>query len=104
SRRHTRFSRDWSSDVCSSDLIAIRVVDGAVAQLARIREGAALPGPFPGPGLDAAATAAQVQGQFAAAVAGIARGQQRAGGFEGEQGNGEAGHRKAEGRGQGLAS
>src|SRR5690606_40728672 len=22
-RRHTRFSRDWSSDVCSSDLIAI---------------------------------------------------------------------------------
>src|SRR5690606_39893780 len=27
-RRHTRFSRDWSSDVCSSDLIA--VVDGEV--------------------------------------------------------------------------
>src|SRR5690606_41080731 len=25
--RHTRFSRDWSSDVCSSDL-AIRVIDG----------------------------------------------------------------------------
>src|SRR5690606_40636639 len=23
-RRHTRFSRDWSSDVCSSDLITIR--------------------------------------------------------------------------------
>src|SRR5690606_40480194 len=23
-RRHTRFSRDWSSDVCSSDLTAIR--------------------------------------------------------------------------------
>src|SRR5690606_20733501 len=23
-RRHTRFSRDWSSDVCSSDLIATR--------------------------------------------------------------------------------
>src|SRR5690606_41209980 len=22
--RHTRFSRDWSSDVCSSDLICIR--------------------------------------------------------------------------------
>src|SRR5690606_39348868 len=22
-RRHTRFSRDWSSDVCSSDLIAL---------------------------------------------------------------------------------
>src|SRR5207302_7272297 len=25
-RRHTRFSRDWSSDVCSSDLV--RVPDG----------------------------------------------------------------------------
>src|SRR5690606_40601178 len=24
-RRHTRFSRDWSSDVCSSDLIAAPV-------------------------------------------------------------------------------
>src|SRR5690606_39739695 len=23
-RRHTRFSRDWSSDVCSSDLVAIK--------------------------------------------------------------------------------
>src|SRR5690606_39433664 len=23
-RRHTRFSRDWSSDVCSSDLVANR--------------------------------------------------------------------------------
>src|SRR5690606_41162741 len=23
-RRHTRFSRDWSSDVCSSDLVATR--------------------------------------------------------------------------------
>src|SRR5690606_39624761 len=23
-RRHTRFSRDWSSDVCSSDLVVIR--------------------------------------------------------------------------------
>src|SRR5690606_39772159 len=22
-RRHTRFSRDWSSDVCSSDLVAL---------------------------------------------------------------------------------
>src|SRR5690606_39724319 len=27
-RRHTRFSRDWSSDVCSSDLL---VVGGAAA-------------------------------------------------------------------------
>src|SRR5690606_39979883 len=26
-RRHTRFSRDWSSDVCSSDLVHARVSD-----------------------------------------------------------------------------
>src|SRR5690606_40976325 len=44
-RRHTRFSRDWSSDVCSSDLgqaianlyaslqMGIAVVDSAVAGL-----------------------------------------------------------------------
>src|SRR5690606_40080279 len=24
-RRHTRFSRDWSSDVCSSDLAGLRI-------------------------------------------------------------------------------
>src|SRR5690606_40190142 len=24
-RRHTRFSRDWSSDVCSSDLLGINI-------------------------------------------------------------------------------
>src|SRR5690606_39472799 len=34
SRRHTRFSRDWSSDVCSSDLLpdagGARVVAGGV--------------------------------------------------------------------------
>src|SRR5690606_39545056 len=28
-RRHTRFSRDWSSDVCSSDLLAVvELLDG----------------------------------------------------------------------------
>src|SRR5690606_39598770 len=27
-RRHTRFSRDWSSDVCSSDLIEIQTRSG----------------------------------------------------------------------------
>src|SRR5690606_40413975 len=26
-RRHTRFSRDWSSDVCSSDLLATRTAE-----------------------------------------------------------------------------
>src|SRR5690606_40220153 len=31
-RRHTRFSRDWSSDVCSSDLITIaRVAEASVS-------------------------------------------------------------------------
>src|SRR5690606_40996337 len=35
-RRHTRFSRDWSSDVCSSDLgwmLLIFVVTGVVSSL-----------------------------------------------------------------------
>src|SRR5690606_39814902 len=26
-RRHTRFSRDWSSDVCSSDLVWMRMLE-----------------------------------------------------------------------------
>src|SRR5690606_40269231 len=30
-RRHTRFSRDWSSDVCSSDLGALTPRQGAVS-------------------------------------------------------------------------
>src|SRR5690606_40692877 len=29
-RRHTRFSRDWSSDVCSSDLKAVDHFDNAI--------------------------------------------------------------------------
>src|SRR5690606_40726131 len=29
-RRHTRFSRDWSSDVCSSDLYGSRGTNGVV--------------------------------------------------------------------------
>src|SRR5690606_31437029 len=37
-RRHTRFSRDWSSDVCSSDLLTAdvevgQVYDGSVLRL-----------------------------------------------------------------------
>src|SRR5690606_41089528 len=35
-RRHTRFSRDWSSDVCSSDLQV--VVSGATAAVERAVE------------------------------------------------------------------
>src|SRR5690606_39400903 len=48
-RRHTRFSRDWSSDVCSSDLVALGlnavsdghhvvVAPGAVDLAAALRE------------------------------------------------------------------
>src|SRR5690606_41186473 len=48
-RRHTRFSRDWSSDVCSSDLeegremIAVAIADQALiadldANAARLRQ------------------------------------------------------------------
>src|SRR5690606_40089885 len=32
-RRHTRFSRDWSSDVCSSDLDTTRLTLAALASL-----------------------------------------------------------------------
>src|SRR5690606_39693925 len=31
-RRHTRFSRDWSSDVCSSDLDEVAVYDPNIGQ------------------------------------------------------------------------
>src|SRR5687768_18178601 len=36
-RRHTRCSRDWSSDVCSSDLVAKRV-DGVMTPLGPAQE------------------------------------------------------------------
>src|SRR5690606_40781309 len=35
-RRHTRFSRDWSSDVCSSDLIPVQTEFLAVKGLERM--------------------------------------------------------------------
>src|SRR5690606_40833782 len=35
-RRHTRFSRDWSSDVCSSDLLLTGITHWAAAALAVI--------------------------------------------------------------------
>src|SRR3712207_9525221 len=38
-RRHTRYWRDWSSDVCSSDLVATRAA-GLAGELARIAIGA----------------------------------------------------------------
>src|SRR5690606_4091673 len=48
-RRHTRFSRDWSSDVCSSDLPPYRktasiVRESAVRRDLRHARGAAMPG------------------------------------------------------------
>src|SRR5690606_39906291 len=32
-RRHTRFSRDWSSDVCSSDLIPVTDAEATVMEV-----------------------------------------------------------------------
>src|SRR2546421_5046253 len=44
-RRHTRSDRDWSSDVCSSDLLRLRTDD-------RRREGRQLTGEAGGGGID----------------------------------------------------
>src|SRR5690606_2177636 len=41
-RRHTRFSRDWSSDVCSSDLVAARGRAGDAGRPAHARPVAGL--------------------------------------------------------------
>src|SRR5207302_3943348 len=38
-RRHTRFSRDWSSDVCSSDLAAMSVIWGVPYLLIKVAVG-----------------------------------------------------------------
>src|SRR5690606_40357940 len=35
-RRHTRFSRDWSSDVCSSDLTHLEQLAGITELLGRV--------------------------------------------------------------------
>src|SRR5690606_11056717 len=46
-RRHTRFSRDWSSDVCSSDLDGVRMrgyIDLVLQDLVRDVKTGALPG------------------------------------------------------------
>src|SRR5690606_40561084 len=44
-RRHTRFSRDWSSDVCSSDLTSIDLRPDRLLQTMRERR-LVLPGPL----------------------------------------------------------
>src|SRR5687768_17904629 len=36
-RRHTRCSRDWSSDVCSSDLSAVDVVNATLPRYEQIK-------------------------------------------------------------------
>src|SRR5467141_2765364 len=36
-RRHTRFQCDWSSDVCSSDLVTVVAPNGNVAPLAGVQ-------------------------------------------------------------------
>src|SRR5215217_9344765 len=50
-RRHTRYWRDWSSDVCSSDLVLLerRIVDNAVRKFRNAAEEARarMPGRFP---------------------------------------------------------
>src|SRR5690606_39730310 len=47
-RRHTRFSRDWSSDVCSSDLVDKRYIE-FIRDVAQITMDAANPrDPFTG--------------------------------------------------------
>src|SRR5687768_7941309 len=46
-RRHTRCSRDWSSDVCSSDLFHLRLFDG-LPKSRRWKVGDALIGEFTG--------------------------------------------------------
>src|SRR5690606_39413188 len=43
-RRHTRFARDWSSDVCSSDLVHPAVLGrGALADVSVVVHGPAAP-------------------------------------------------------------
>src|SRR5207245_3515455 len=37
-RRHTRCYRDWSSDVCSSDLVPLQGADGAGVERRLVRE------------------------------------------------------------------
>src|SRR6267154_3382521 len=41
-RRHTRWTGDWSSDVCSSDLVVRRQVEAALREGGRAQPGAAV--------------------------------------------------------------
>src|SRR5207245_8261440 len=44
-RRHTRCYRDWSSDVCSSDLSLVTVLTATVPLVVRAQTGAPVPPP-----------------------------------------------------------
>src|SRR5205085_5318123 len=83
--RHTRFDCDWSSDVCSSDLVHVKnIADRNVRRLAQLRSqgpdadlnaevpvGAPQPGiPRPGTAHVAAATAAFPEGAISTNVGG----------------------------------
>src|SRR2546429_6750577 len=79
-RRHTRCSRDWSSDVCSSDLQQGAVLIERYEYLRHTGDAyaddAAL---WLAPGADAASVTSEIQ----ARVAGAARSEERRGGEEG---------------------
>src|SRR5690606_40276709 len=45
-RRHTRFSRDWSSDVCSSDLVVAETGEQAREKLRDYQRLVSVPGAF----------------------------------------------------------
>src|SRR5699024_12067744 len=91
-RRHTRSKRDWSSDVCSSDLWVTGTVDGVTGPAA-----AAAPGSDAAPGLAglalvgiAAAVATATSGRIgrwialvALAAVGLGRSEERRVGTEG---------------------
>src|SRR5699024_11959430 len=99
-RRHTRSKRDWSSDVCSSDLA--EVVDAAAA---RLRDGGTVHYFGAGtPGRLAVLDAAELQptfslepGRVVAHIAGGARSEERRVGKEGRARGG-----RGRGRGRGV--
>src|SRR5690606_24237921 len=59
-RRHTRFSRDWSSDVCSSDLTLTLAVMARTRLLYRLRDANARPWIHPAAGLLTLAALARI--------------------------------------------
>src|SRR2546427_2296570 len=99
-RRHTRFDCDWSSDVCSSDLVPLpldvlqvlarralgRVVLAHVAEAARVLGQPLAGGRLPSP-LDAEVLGLEELGA----------------GEQGDAGRSEDFHRRAGGRGEGVA-